>query len=275
MSFFTRLSNGWQISMNSLKVLKANRQLIIFPILSGLSLLALLGSFALVIMAAAGWDTGNVSKPNTIETYSVVFLFYIINYFIIVYFNTALIHCTTLYFRGEKASVREGLDFSFSRIGAIFSWALFAGTIGALLQIIQENLGSIGKIITGLIGIVWSVATFFVVPVIAYENLGPVDAFKRSVILMKEKWGEKLGASFSFGLIQIVGVMVIAIPAFLLSYFVHPVAGIILGAICLLLLFAIVSASKSIFISAIYHNIQGDPVEHFEQQFVDNLFKHK
>ncbi len=275
MSLFTRLSNGWQISMNSFKVLKANRQLIIFPVLSGLSLLMLLGSFALVIMTGAGWDTGNLSKPNNIENYSVIFLFYIINYFIIVYFNTALIHCTTLYFRGEKVSVREGLDFSFSRIGAIFSWALFAGTIGALLQILQENFGSLGKIITGLIGVVWSVATFFVVPLIAYENAGPFEAFKRSALLMKEKWGEKLGATFSFGLIQIAGIILIAIPVFLLSYFIHPVAGIILGAIGLLLLFAIVSASKSIFISAIYHNIQGDPVEHFEQQFVDNLFRQK
>ena len=126
-----------------------------------------------------------------------------------------------------------------------------------------------------MIGIVWSVATFFVVPVIAYENIGPVDAFKRSALLMKEKWGEKLGASFSFGLIQIAGVILIAIPVFLLAYFIDPVAGIVLGAIGLLLLFAIVSASRSIFISAIYHNIQGDPVEHFEQQFVDNLFTQK
>ncbi len=172
-------------------------------------------------------------------------------------------------------SIREGLDFSFSRIGAIFSWALFAGTVGALLKILQENLGSLGKIITGLIGLVWSVATFFVVPVIAYENAGPVEAFKRSALLMKEKWGEKLGASFSFGLILGVGIILIAIPAFLLSYFIHPLAGIVLGAIGLLLLFAIVSASRSIFISAIYHNINGDPVEHFEQQFVDSLFRKK
>ncbi len=275
MSIFTRLSNGWQISMSSLKVLKANRQLIIFPILSSISLLTLLGSFALVIMTGAGWDAGNIGSTSRLESYSLIFLFYIINYFIIVYFNTALIHCTTLYFRGEKVSVREGLDFSFSRIGTIFSWALFAGTIGAILQIIQENLGSLGKIITGMIGIVWSVATFFVVPVIAYENIGPVDAFKRSAFLMKEKWGEKLGASFSFGLIQIAGIILIAIPVFLVTYFVDPVAGIVLGATGLLLLFAIVSASRSIFISAIYHNVQGDPVEHFEQQFVDNLFTQK
>ena len=275
MSIFNRLSNGWQISMNSFKVLKANRQLIIFPILSGLSLVMLLSSFIVLILAGAGWNLDSISKPNTPGSYALIFLYYIINYFIVVYFNTALIHCTSLYFKGEEVTVRKGLDFSNSRIGAIFSWALFAGTVGALLKIIQENLGSAGKIITGLIGVVWSIATFFVVPVIAYEKLGPIDAFKRSVQIMKEKWGESLGSSFSFGLVQLVGMIIIAVPAFIIGAVIHPFAGIAFGVLGLLLLSAIVSATQSIFISAIYHNINGDPIEHYNQQYVDNLFKKK
>ena len=275
MSFITRFSNGWQISMNSFKVLKANRQLIIFPILSGLSLLMILASFIVVVFAGAGWDVDKISNPGSIGSYSLIFLFYIVNYFTVVYFNTALIHCTSLYFKGEEVSVRKGLDFSFSRIGAIFLWALFAGTIGGLLRILQENLGSIGKIITGIIGIVWSIATFFVVPVIAYENLGPLAAFKRSAQLMKEKWGEGLGSTFSFGLIRFVGILLIVALAFTIGSIIHPLAGIAIGVLGVLLLFAILSATQSIFISAVYHNINGDPIEHFNQQFVDNLFKSK
>ena len=273
MSIFTRLSNGWQISMNSFKVLKENKQLIIFPILSGLSLLMLLASFVVVVFANAGWDVDNISKPTTAGSYAIIFLFYIVNYFVVVYFNTALVHCTTLYFKGEDVTLRKGLDFSNSRIGAIFAWAVFAGTVGAILKIVQENLGSAGKIITGIIGVVWSIATFFVVPVIAYENLGPIAAFKRSVQIMKEKWGEKLGSSFSFGLIGLLGGVVIAVPSFIVGTVVHPVVGIGLAILALALLFAVISAAKSIFISAIYHNINGDPVEHYNQQFIDNLFK--
>jgi hypothetical protein len=275
MSIFKRLSNGWQITMNSFKVLKENRQLIIFPILSGLSMLMLLSSFVVLILAGAGWNVDNISSPNTLENYAWIFLYYFINYFIVVYFNTALIHCTTLYFKGEKATIRDGLDFSNSRIGAIFSWALFAGTIGAVLRIIQENLGSAGKIITGLIGVVWSIATFFVVPVIAYEKLGPIGAFKRSAQIMKEKWGESLASTFSFGLVQLVGIIIVAVPSFIIGALIHPFAGIALFVLGLLLLFAIISATQSIFVSAIYHNINGDPVENYNQQYVDNLFKHK
>jgi len=274
MSFFDRLSNGWRISMNSFKVLKENKQLIIFPILSGLSLIMIIGSFVIITLAGARWDFANVSRPNSIENYAVILLFYIVNYFIVVYFNTALIHCTTLYFRGEEVTVRKGLDFSFSRIGAIFSWALFAGTIGTILKIVQDNLGSIGKIVIGLVGVAWSIATFFVVPVIAYENLGPIGAFKRSLQLMKEKWGESLSAGFSFGLIQFLGIIMIAIFAFL-GALIHPIVGIVIGVLGISLLFAIISATQSIFISAVYHNINGDPVEHYNQQFIDNLFAKK
>lgn len=275
MNFFNRLSNGWQISMNSFKVLKENKQLIIFPVLSGVSLIMIVGSFVLITLSGAGWDVSNISKPDTFENYAIIFLFYIINYFIIIYFNTALIHCASLYFKGEEVTVRKGLDFSFSRIGAIFSWALFAGTVGAILKIVQDNLGSLGKIITSIIGVVWSVATFFVVPIIAYENLGPIGAVKRSVQLMKEKWGESLAAGFSFGLIQFAGIILIALLAFLTGAFIHPIVGIVIGVLGISLLFAVISATQSIFISAIYHNINGDPVELYNQQFIDNLFKKK
>src|ERR1041384_6818944 len=131
MNFFDRLSNGWKIAMNSFKVLQANKQLIIFPILSGISLLLVIASFFTGMLAYAGWDFDNMEELGTVTTYFIVFLFYIANYFIIVFFNMALIHCTRLYFHGEEVTVRKGIKFSLSRIGVIFSWAVFAGTGGA------------------------------------------------------------------------------------------------------------------------------------------------
>jgi len=92
---------------------------------------------------------------------------------------------------------------------------------------------------------------------------------------MKEKWGESLGASFSFGLLQLLAILL----------FSHPFgppglpgtpgrrhtavrAGYLLGN-------SVISATKVIFISAVYHNINGDPVKHFNQQLADNLFTEK
>ncbi len=277
MNFFDRLSNGWTIAMNSFKVLKENKQLIIFPILSGLAIILVVGSFFMTQLAGAGWDIDNlnVEEKGTPVYYLLLFAFYIINYFIVVFFNMALIHCTRLYFHGEEVTIRKGMQFSMSRIRTIFSWAFFAATIGLLLKTIQDNVGSVGKFIIGLIGFVWSVATFFVVPVIAYENVGPLDAFKRSSALMKQKWGESLGATFSFGLIQFLGILIVGLPLYLLGSIFNPIVGIALAVAGVFIVIAIISAAETIFISAVYHNITGDPVKHFNQQMIDKLFEKK
>jgi hypothetical protein len=275
MSFFDRLSNGWTLAMNSLKVLKENKQLIIFPVLSGISLVLIMGSFVLVFLGVNGWSDENIEDPGTIGNYLYLFLFYLVNYFIVVFFNMGLIHCTRLYFRGEEVSINAGLRFSLSRIGTIFSWAVFAATVGTILRIIQEESGLIGKIITGIIGIVWNIATFFVVPVIAYEGLGPIAAFKRSSQLMKQKWGESLGATFSFGLIQFLAMIVLIIPLFFIGNMIHPIGGIALAIMGVFIIATIFSAAQTIFVSAVYHNITDEPVKHFNQQMIDGLFQKK
>lgn len=275
MNFFDRLSTGWRITQNSFSVLKKNKQLIIFPILSSISLILVIGIFVLGVFASAGWDAELIQTENQLLNYLILFGFYFVNYFIVVFFNMALIHCSKLYFNGEEATVSAGLKFSMSRIGAIVSWALFAATVGTILKVIQENSGIVGKIITGLIGIVWGVTTFFVVPVIAYENHGPISAFKRSAQLMKEKWGESLASTFSLGLIQTVVLLVLAIPVFLIAVYVNLYVGVFLGIVAGFLSFAIFSAAETLFISSVYHNITGKLDDHLDQQLVDSLFAKK
>jgi hypothetical protein len=275
MSIFEKLSNGWTLSMNSLKVLKANKQLIIFPILSGLSMVLIIGSFVVGMLASAGWDVGNIGEQSTSFNYVAGFLFYVVNYFVVVFFNTALVDCTRDYFNGEIPSIQKGLRFSMSRLGAIFTWSLFAATIGFGLKLLQENLGWLGKIITGIIGIVWSIATFFVVPIIAYENLNPLQAVKRSTLLMKEKWGESLGSTFSFGLLRLIAFMIICLPLLFLGMLINPIAGVILMVLGAFLVMAVSSAAQTIFVSAVYQNMNGDPIKNFDEKFADNLFRSK
>ena len=275
MNFFDRLSNGWTIAINSFKVLKEKKDLIIFPLLSGVSILVIVGSFFTAFGTATGWNSENLDQFNTPLYYLVLFVFYVINYFVVVFFNMALTHCTRLYFRGEEVSVREGLKFSMSRIGVIFSWAFFAATVGLVLKMIQDNAGWLGKIITSIIGVVWSIAIFFVVPVIAYENAGPVEAVKRSSQLMKQKWGESLGATFSFGLIQLIGIIVVGLPLYFVGAIFDPIAGIALAVVGAFLVISVISAAQTIFVSAVYHNIDGDLDKHFNQQMVNELFEKK
>ncbi|HLX91768.1 MAG TPA: DUF6159 family protein [Puia sp.] len=275
MSFFEKLSNGWRISLYSFSVLRENKSLIIFPILSAVSMILIFGSVITAVLASNGWTAANFDVNNRTLDYILVFLFYLVNYFIVVFFNMALIHCTRLYFHGQRPKVADGIRFSLSRVRSIFAWAVLAAIVGTILRIIQENVGSLGKIITGLIGVVWNIAAFFVVPVIAYENLGPVDAIKRSASMMKQKWGESLGATFSFGLIHFIAVLVVAGSLFVMGSFINVVLGIALAVLGVLVLAAIFSAAQTIFVSSVYHEVTGDPVAKFNEAFADSLFVSK
>lgn len=275
MNFFTKAANGWDIAVNSYKVLQQNKKLLLFPLLSGISLLLIIISLVVAALGLNQWDIAKIDTSNIIVDYAFVFLYYLFNYFVIVFFNTALTHCVTLYFKGEEVSVKAGIAFSVAHIGSVFSWAVFAATVGTILQVLQENLGIVGKIITGLVGIVFNVASFFIIPVMVYENLGPVDAFKRSASLIKEKWANAAGASFNFGFVQFIAVIFLAIIAYTIGIIIHPLAGVAIAVLGILLLIAVISAAKTIFTIAVYKDVTGDPVAQYEQHFIDNLFIQK
>lgn len=273
-----RVSNGWQLFKGSFKVLKENKQLLIFPLLSGISIVLLVGSFLFLTRDTGLFVNGEDGEEHLNFGGSFIFMifgFYVLNYFIVIFFNVALIHCTRLYFHGEKPELRSGMQFAFSRIGTIFSWSLVAATVGMILKYIQEESGWIGKIVIGIVGIVWNIATFFVVPVIAYEKVGPIEAIKRSSQIMKEKWGESLTATFSFGLFQFLAILIVGLVLFFIGSAFNPMVGIGLAIAGAFFIFSIFSAAENIFISAVYHNIKGDPVKHIDMQMVDNLFEPK
>ncbi len=276
MNFFTRLSAGWNLALKSFAVIRQHKQLVLLPILSSITLLVVMASFAIGVFGTTGFDIDTLNENSRVVYYVLLFCYYVASYFIIVFFNMALIHCARLHFENKPLRASDGLRFSLGKIGVIFSWALFAGTVGLILKLIQDNAGKIGQIIVGLIGVVWSIATFFVVPVIAYENLGPIAAFKRSSSIMKQKWGESLGATFSFGIIQFIALFLAGAILFILGSLVSPLLGIILAVLGCFLIFAIISAAETIFISAVYHYTQGGaPMEGLDNETLDGLFMHK
>jgi hypothetical protein len=67
----------------------------------------------------------------------------------------------------------------------------------------------------------------------------------------------------------------VGLPLFFIGAIAHPAAGIVLAVLGCLLVLAVISAAQTIFVSAVYHNVTGDPVQHFNQQLIDNLFESK
>ncbi len=117
-----------------------------------------------------------------------------------VFFQVALVSAVFAYLDGGPVSVGRAVDLASRRIGAVLAWSALAATVGVLLRMVRER-GLLGAIASFAATLAWAVASFFVVPIIAQEGLGPVAALKRSTHLVRTTWGPSARATLRYGLI--------------------------------------------------------------------------
>jgi len=215
---FDRISRSWTLAGACWDVLMEDPALLIFPLLSGLAIVALMGSFAVPVwlvhhsLQAAPVD-GSTTHTLRLSSYALTYLFYVIAYSIVMFFNTALIAVALRRLDGESATVVDGLQAALSNLPAILGYALIAATVGTILRAIEQRVGLIGRIVTALVGAAWTLATAMTLPVLIVENVGPVEAISRSLDLLRRNWGENLIGNVGIG----IGIAVIGIPLCMLG----------------------------------------------------------
>lgn len=244
------MSDCWQ-------VLKQDKALLLFPLISAICCLLLLASFAVPLYTTHTWEP---PKPDAgvsgqVAYYGVLFLFYLANYFIIVFFNAGIVACATMRLSGCNPTLADGFRAAASRLPVIAGWALVSATVGLVLRIIEDRSEKIGRIVAGLLGMGWTLVSFLVVPILVVENKNPFAALKDSTVLLKKTWGEQLVSNFSFGMIFFL----LGIPAFVLIFLgvfsgttALQITCIGIAVVYLMVLALIQSALQSIFQSALY-----------------------
>jgi p-aminobenzoyl-glutamate transporter AbgT len=179
-----KLSHTWSLMGASWDVLRRDKKLILFPLLSGICCLIVIASF--IVPAVIG---GHVHKPTTqaekVRDWVMLFCFYFANYFVITFFNAGIVACAVSRMAGGEPTVGGGFREAFKRVHLIAAWALLAATVGIILRIIEERSEKVGQIVAAVLGSAWSIMTFLVVPVLVVEDKGPIDAFKTSASLLK------------------------------------------------------------------------------------------
>ena len=203
---FERLDRSMDLVLASWKVLRQDKELLWFPLISTIATAMVLAAFALPMVGLASID-GLVRPDGSTPpiVYVVAFLFYVVEYAVIFFFNTALVGAAMIRLEGGDPTFSDGMRIARSRLMAIIGYALIAALVGTILRAIQERVGLVGKIIVGLFGIGWTLATFMVVPVLAARDVGPIEAIKESASLLRDTWGEnvigQVGMGFAFGVI--------------------------------------------------------------------------
>lgn len=205
-----RIGRGWGIAKASWAVLRLHPKLLLLPILSGLAFLALVAVIA--ASAFAGSQSQGARQfveslqPEQPWAYALLFAFYFACTFIIVFFNAALIFCALQAFAGKEPSLRAGLATAAGRLPQILAWTFVASTVGVLLNMLQsflkDKLGFIGALLGGFAELAWAVVTYFVVPVLVVDGVGPIEAVKRSQAILRKTWGEAVGGEGGLGAIS-------------------------------------------------------------------------
>ena len=217
---FDRISRSWSLAGQCWDVLKDDPALLVFPLLSSIALLVLLGSFALPVFALYHslqpvMMEGNTTHTRRLLFYLTMYGFYIVSYAVMMFFNSALISVALKRLDGESASVADGLRMALANLPAILAYAVIAATVGAILRAIEERVGFVGRIVVAIIGAGWTLATAMTLPVLVEENVGPFEAISRSFELLRRNWGENLVGNGGISL----GMFVIALPIFGLAFF--------------------------------------------------------
>ena len=177
---FERLSRSWQLVKASGAVLQQDKELLLFPLISSIVTVAVVAAFLLPLFGLGALDGLGGGGPVPVAAYVVAFLFYLCQYFVIFYFNAALVGAAMIRLDGGNPTLSDGLRIANSKAMNILGYAAIAATVGMILRAIQERVGFLGKIVTGIIGAGWTLATSMVVPVLVSRDVGPVDAVKES-----------------------------------------------------------------------------------------------
>ena len=280
---FQKLANSWELVKASARVLQQDKELLVFPIISTIGVVLVTLGFFFPLLIGNLFDS-IFSEDMRVVSFLVMLAYYVVQYAVIFFANTALVGAAMIRLEGGDPTVRDGLQIAARNFTSILGYALIAGTVGVILRAISERSEGLGRLVTSLIGTAWNIATYLVAPVLAVEGIGPVDAIKRSASLLKQTWGEQIAGNFGmgmitflviFGIILLGGGAVAGVVALDLGVIpIVLVAGLV---VMLIVIVGLVSSTlNSIYTAAVYqYATTGQSGQFFDSQLVENAFRRK
>lgn len=286
-----KFARSWELTKQAWAVLKEDKRLLVFPLISGtLTVVLVAGSIGGIIAAFA--ISGVDDKAKIEETakqyqfvfYPALFLLYMVVHFVITFFQAALLSCAITKFNGGTPTIGGGLKAAASKIPQILGWSIINATVGVALNALKEKAGFLGQLFLGVASLAWNIATFFVVPALVIEGIGPIAAIKQSTSVIKKTWGETLITQVGFGTaVSLIGLLLFLLilgagiglsvafhaPVFALLGFLLAVGVLLVGGV-------VQSAMKTLLIAATYrYAAEGAASGPFSGELLQGMFRPK
>jgi Family of unknown function (DUF6159) len=274
-----RLFRGVAMARASWGVLRADRELMVFPAAS-LVVAVLVSIGFLVPFYGSGMLSDLATGQIDIVMVAVGFLYYLTLYSVIIFCNVAVVAGALIRLQGGDATVSAGFGAAFDRLPAIIGYAAIAATVGMVLRYISERTGLIGRLVLGGLGVAWSLATFLVAPVLVVEGVGPVRAIVRSSTLLRSTWGEQVGGNAGIGLVfGLAGFLVMAaggaLFVFLMDVSEYAAAAVAVVVIVVVAALALLGTTlQAVFTACVYrYAVTGEGVSRFPSATVEGAFR--
>ncbi|WP_372367381.1 DUF6159 family protein [Candidatus Uabimicrobium sp. HlEnr_7] len=269
---FYRISATFSLMGTCWRVLRKDKEILFFPLLSSIICLSILFAFGYHFSAE-----NRISELRNNEVLSIVVgisLLYSIT-FIVALFNVGVIACANIRLQGGNPGVGDGFKAMFSSLLSVMGWVIIVTTVGVVLNLIAKRSKNLGRFIADLLGTAWEIASFFVLPLIVIEKISPLSALKDSSSKIKDTWGEHLTSNFSFGIIFFV----CAIPGIVVLYFgIAKINYIVIGiAIAFFILLALVNSTlETIFRVVLYYYVYHNFVhDEFNEKALEECYASK
>jgi len=271
----SRIKRGWNLSKKSWGLLNEHRELIRFPLYGGIAT-------ALLAIVFLGPGFYLLDKDVIAGAIPVIVIGIYVLSVVGFYFSVGLAACADMIFRGEQATVSDGLAVSRTRFSQICGWAAVSTAISVFMGVLENQGGLGGQIAARLVGAAWSLVTFVAVPVIAIEGTGPFQTLKRSASIFKQRWGQQItgniaigGAVFLLGVLPAAILVVAGIAIWSSASFVGALL-VVIGALGFAIAMLISGALRGIFGVALYrYAVDGQAVGGFTPEDLESAVKRK
>ena len=282
-----KISSGWLLFKQSMRVLRNNRALVKYPIISGLFSFLVLAIFSGIFFAGgkAFYVPNTTSYSNdgypTPIGLVVALVYYVASYFVVNYYAAGLSAHVLDLFHGSSQPRSVYMQKARSKIKTIFLFSLLSATIGMILRMIAERSALLGRIVARILGALWTIASLFVVPTIVSSDRGVKDSIKHSVELIKSTWGENIvgraGMETVFALLFMFVMIPVYIGLFILAAATN--SGIAIGIVAFLcvvslFVFAIVTTTaSSVLNTALFYYAEYRQVPAaYDPELLNNIF---
>jgi len=189
---------GRAIFAQAFNALKQDTRVLLVPVIAflvNLVLFAVIGvSWILLIPAMS------IYNSTTTINYVLGALLYVVFACTHVFSQAIIMSAANDIFEGKKADLSAATKSAFSRFGSLFLFAIIESTVGLILRTIADNLkGVAGALVRIIGGLAWAVASYFAIPGILFDGLGPFKSIGQSGRLIKAKWGNVMRTNIAAG----------------------------------------------------------------------------